>query len=359
MYSAYELSSEEIIERIKGDLKNPANTIEGSLGADNAQAVGKEFGRYYALMLYLQEQRYVTSAEGDYLVALAREVGIERKPATRAKGIVRFYGKPGVSIWEDYILYSETQTFRVLVGGIIGQEGYVDLEVYAEEPGVKGNVAKGTITKAEKPIDGLERFENLEATANGTEIEDLEDLRDRTLLKKRYPGTSGNIYHYMHWALEVEGVGRVKVFPEWAGPGTVKVSILDANQEKAEKNLIERVRAHIDGNPPGKGQALAPIGATLTVSTAQTIPVDIKAQVKLAFGLDDQSIKEEFMKELKAYFKQTAYKYPQFTLAKAIDLLMSLDGVEDVLDISLNAGKSLIRFGQEEIPVVGSVVFNG
>ena len=97
----------------------------------------------------------------------------------------------------------------------------------------------------------------------------------------------------------------------------------------------------------------------MTVSTAKTIPIHITAQVKLAFGLDNQSIKEEFIKELKAYFKQTAYKYPQFTLAKATDLLMSLQGVEDVLDIKLNEDKSVIRFGQEEIPTIGSVVLNG
>lgn len=359
MYSAYELSSEEIIERIKNDLKNPANTIEGSLGADNAQAVGKEFGRYYALMRYLQEQRYVTTADGDYLIARAREEGIERKPATRAKGLVRFYGDPGTSIWEDYILYSDTQEFRVLVGGVIGDQGYVDLEVYAEEPGTGGNVAKGAINRAETQIEGLKRFENLTPTSNGTEEEDLEDLRERTLLKIRYPGTSGNAYHYMHWALEVEGVGRVKVFPEWAGPGTVKVSILDANQEKAEKDLIEKVRRHIDGNPPGRGQALAPIGATLTVSTAKTIPMNITAQVKLEFGLEPETVKQAFIRDLKAYYKETAYKYPQFTLAKSTDLLMSIDGVEDVTDIKLNNGKNVVRFGEEEIPIVGEVVFNG
>ena len=43
----------------------------------------------------------------------------------------------------------------------------------------------------------------------------------------RTPATSGNVYHYVQWALEVAGVGHVKVFPRVQGVNTVSYTHLD------------------------------------------------------------------------------------------------------------------------------------
>lgn len=355
MYSTYRVTSEEVIKRIKDALENPANKIEGSFAADNAQAVGKEIAKYYAYMEWLQSMHYALTAEGEWLDKKGVEHGVFRKKATQSTGVVTFTGAPGTIIPTGFKVYSDTQTFEVVYGGSIGVSGSVDLSVRSVEKGVNVNVPIGAIKKADS-IDGLRAVRNDAAITGGTDDEDDESLRERLLLRMRYPGTSGNKYHYLHWAMEVDGVGRVKVFPEWEGPGTVKVSILDRNQGIASRELMQKVKDHIDVDD-GSGDTLAPIGATLTVSTATAISLNIEAKIT---GVDEtvkpSDLIEVYAYFLKEYFTEIAYTRERVTVAKLIDILWRIDGVGEILSLQVNGGTDNIAIGEEEIPVVGSVV---
>lgn len=355
MHSTYRVTSEEVIKRIKDALKNPANKIEGSFAADNAQAVGKEIAKYYAYMEWLQSMHYALTAEGEWLDKKGVEHGVFRKKATQSTGVVTFTGAPGTVIPTGFKVYSDTQTFEVVYGGSIGDSGSVDLSVRSVERGVNVNVPIGAIEKADS-IDGLRAVRNDASITGGTDDEDDESLRERLLLRMRYPGTSGNKYHYLHWAMEVDGVGRVKVFPEWSGPGTVKVSILDRNQGVASQELMQKVKDHIDVDN-GTGDTLAPIGATLTVSTATAISLNIEAKIT---GVDEtvkpSDLMEVYAYFLKEYFTEIAYTRERVTVAKLIDILWRIDGVGEILSLQVNGGTDNIAIGEEEIPVVGSVV---
>lgn len=355
MYSTNRVTSEEVIKRIKDELKNPANKIEGSFAADNAQAVGKEIAKYYAYIDWLQGMHYAVTAEGLWLDKKAVEHGVFRKTATRSTGNVTFTGTPGAMIPTGFKVYSDTQTFEVVYGGVIGDSGTVDLRVRSIETGVNVNVPIGAIKKMDS-VDGLREVHNAEPITGGTDQEDDESLRERLLLRMRYPGTSGNKYHYLHWAMEVDGVGRVKVFPEWNGPGTVKVSILDRNQGVASQELMQKAKDHIDVDD-GSGDTLAPIGATLTVSTATAVTLNIEAKIT---GVDEtvkpSDLMEVYAYFLKEYFTEIAYTRERVTVAKLIDLLWRIDGVGEILSLQVNGGTDNIAIGEEEIPVVGSVV---
>lgn len=351
---SFGVSSADIISRIKADLQNPANRIEGSFAADNVQAVGKEMAKYYAYVEYLQDMHYVETAEGEWLDKKAKDAGVYRKEAKKAFGKVKFIGNKGTVIPYDFIVSSETKNFRTTESGVIA-ENFIILDVEAIEPGSSSNIPEGTITKFDT-IEGLKEVINIEATHNGTDIEDDESFRERTLLKMRYPGTSGNQYHYMHWAMEVDGVGRVKVFPLWDGPGTVKVSILDSNQGVAGEELRKKVKEHIDpGN--GDGSALAPIGANLTVSTANAIPINIEAKITMVDieGYTIDGIKEAMEVFLKEHLEDISYKANSLSFAKVIDILWTIEGVADIVSIKLNGLTENIKFGDEEIPVLGEV----
>lgn len=357
MYSTYRVTSDEVIKRIKDALENPANKIEGSFAADNAQAVGKEIAKYYAYMEWLQSMHYALTAEGEWLDKKGVEHGVFRKKATQSTGVVTFIGAPGTIIPTGFKVYSDTQSFEVVYGGSIGDSGSVDLSVRSVERGVNVNVPIGAIKKADS-IEGLRAVRNDAAITGGTDDEDDESLRERLLLRMRYPGTSGNKYHYLHWAMEVDGVSRVKVFPEWNGPGTVKVSVLDSTQGVASEELKKKVKDHIDIDD-GSGDTLAPIGATLTVSTATEKAINIEAKI---MGVDETVVPADLVDVykvfLKDYFKEVAYTRMRVTAAKLIDILWSIDGVGDILDFKVNGSGENIVFGDEEIPVIGTVVLS-
>lgn len=349
------ITSDEVIKRMKADLKNPANKIEGSFASDNIQAVGKEVAKYYGYVNYLHDMHYVMTASGRFLDAKAMDEGITRKQATKPRGFVTFTGTDGTFIPQGYRVSSDNYGFLTIESGTINN-GNIILEVEAEEAGQNSNLPVGAITKF-SPLNGITSVTNTLEIENGTDVESDEDLRNRTLLKMRYPGTSGNKYHYMHWAMEVEGVGRVKVFPLWNGNGTVKVSILDSNQRQANEHLMAKVKTHIDGDEEAYGEALAPIGATLTVSTAEEIPINIEATVIPIEGdVDISALSYNLSAITQDYFDGIAYTdYTRITAAKIIDILYGIDGVKDITSLTINGSTNSINLSDEEIPVVGTV----
>ncbi len=355
------LTFETIVSRMKADLKNPPNRVEGSFAADNIQAVAKEILKYYDYIDFLQEQHYAETATGEYLDKKAGEVGVFRKKPAKATGFATFEGTPGVMIPAGFKVFSDTYTYITKEIGYIGDDGKVILPIEAEKAGKESNIPAGSIYRFDSGVGGIRRVHNEKAIENGTDLEDDEALRERTLLRMRYPGTSGNQYHYMHWAMEVDGVGRVRVFPIWDGPGTVKASILDSNQRVANEDLIKKVKHHIDNDGDRLGESLAPIGALLTVDTAKTKKLAIKGKVLLDFGsrLRREDLADTLKKKLQDYIDQSiAYKANRLTVAKVIDILYSIEGVQDITELTVNGVNDSIAFGSEEIPFVESVVLS-
>lgn len=353
------LSFETIVARMKADLKNPPNRVEGSFAADNIQAVAKEILKYYDYVNFLQDQHYAETAQGEFLDKKAKEVGVFRKQATKASGYATFEGVTNTLIPGGFRVHSDSNSYMTKEIGYIEANGKVVLPIEAVEAGKEANIPAGSINRYDSGVNGLRRVHNEYEISGGTELEDDEALRERTLLRMRYPGTSGNQYHYMHWAMEVEGVGRVRVFPVWDGPGTVKVSILDFNQRMANDQLIKKVKHHIDNGGDRLGESLAPIGALLTVSTASVKKLDIRGKIILEFGsrLRKEDLADKLKEDLQSYIDKTiSYKANRLTVAKVIDILYSIEGVQDITALTVNGVNDSITFGQEEVPFVESVV---
>ena len=354
------LSWIEISDRMKDDLKNPPNKIEGSFAADNIQAVAKEIAKYYDYVDWLIDMHFADTATGEFLDAKAKEVGVFRRSKTKASGIITFKGKPNTFIPAGFRVYAGDRAYYTTVPAYIGQNGTVDVEVLSENEGLGTNAGAYEVTSFGH-LAGLESVENTEPITGGADIEDDESLRERTLLKMRYPGTSGNKYHYMHWAMEVDGVGRVKVFPLWKGAGTVKVSILDSNQKPAKEDLIKKVAYHIDHGGERKGEGLAPIGAYLTVDTAKAKKIEIKGQVDIEMGSakSKDMIAAELKEDLQAYIdSEISYKKNRLTVAKVIDLCYSIAGVSDIVSLTIDGATDSVEIGEEEVFEIDEVVLS-
>ena len=352
------ITFEQIVKRMKDDLKNPPNKVEGSFASDNIQAVAKELLKYYDYIDFLQDQHYADTAEGEFLDAKGREVGVFRKQATRATGYCTFEGRPNIFIPNGFRVSSDNNNYFTTDSGYIGKNGKVELPIEAELEGVDGNTIEESIYNFDS-LSGLRRVYNINPVSSGTDIEDDESFRERILLRMRNPGTSGNQYHYMHWAMEVDGVGRVRVFPIWNGPGTVKVSILDSNQRVASEDLIQKVKHHIDNDGDRKGESLAPIGALLTVSTATIKKIKIEGKILFEYGskLTKEEVSEQLKKQVQEYIdKYISYKSSRLTVAKVIDILYNIEGIQDIINLTINGVNDSVGFEAEEIPFIESVV---
>ncbi|OOM81799.1 baseplate J-like protein [Clostridium puniceum] len=346
---------ETIQSRMMSNISNQYDRSEGAFFYDSAKPVAIELEGAYKKADAILKKRYGYSATGAELDKVVAEEGLIRKKATKARGTVTITGTEGSLITKGEYVASDATNFMFLENAVIPSTKTIDVSVECIKFGTVGNVPVGAIKFFPKTLDGLQTVTSTEDFKTGYEEETDEELRERYYIKIQTPSTSGNKYHYKNWALAVTGVGGAKVFPLWNGNGTVKVVIADSNKRSASLDLITKVKMYIDPYPEGNGEGQAPIGATVTITSAVEKAINITANVTLALGIELAQVKAEFESLFEEYLKSVSFKTTYISIAKIGNLLLNTAGVIDYVDLKLNNAAINLPLLDEEIAVSGIV----
>lgn len=223
------------------------------------------------------------------------------------------------------------------------KDGY---EFICETVGKQGNSCRGSITPIQY-IKGFKSGELEELITPGNDEEETETFRERYLTVLRKPSTSGNIYDYYNWAMACKGVGAAKIFPLAYGPGTVKVVVTDEDKMAATPALIKEVKEYIE--------EMRPIGATVTVASAEELPINIMGRVKLKNGLNLGEVQAAFRKAFDVFLKENAFDISYVGYARVGNILLETAGVEDYAGLTINGFDHNIELTDEQIAVIGTV----
>ncbi len=216
----------------------------------------------------------------------------------------------------------------------------------AAQPGQRYNLPEGTAFQLLRAVPGLERVEAGPAQG-GADPESDKALFERLDEKRKRPPTSGNVGHYREWALSVDGVGAVRVTPLWKGPGTVRVLIAGYDRRPVDEAVAEACARYIE--------ARRPVGADVTVVSAQAAVVDVSARVVLEAGASLGAVEREFTSKLNGYLAQTAFEEFTVYAHRVGALLMSVAGVVDYRELTLNGAADNLELGEDGVPVLGEV----
>lgn len=266
--------------------------------------------------------------------------GISWKDATKSSGQLKIVNGTGtITIGDEFETASGTK-FVATETKVVNSGDFVNIE--CSQSGTIGNVPINSITIIPTTIQGIIEVTNPEAFTNGFVAETQEELYERYIEDLQNPVTSGNIYHYKKWALEIAGVKNADVKPLWAGDNTVKVIIIDQNSNPASSELVEQVQEYIDPNSEGKGLGQAPIGAYCTVASATAENLKIDVRLKIKTGEEFETIKSEVQKNINSYLANIAFSDPDkadiVSYAQIGYNILATDGVEDYADLLLNNG---------------------
>lgn len=300
-------------------------------------------------------------AYDEWLDYHAKGRGITRKPANAASGELLITGVPGTTIPAGFrfaapatadtpaIEYQTTEKYT------IGEDGTVRVQVTAVEPGTKGNVPANTVTLMMTPIKGITSITNEASITGGTEVESDDELRNRILeidaaSEASFVGSDGD---YKRWAEEVPGVGTALVMPEWAGPGTVKVVVIDANGQPANQAIITAVYNNIM-SPNDRLQRKAPIGATVTVEAPTAKEINYTFLLELEAGETQETVLERFKTQLRIYYVE-AKKEGVVRYNRVSSILTNTEGVKDFTGLTMNGGTVNILLEEDEYPVTGNI----
>ncbi|ASA24312.1 baseplate J/gp47 family protein [Paenibacillus donghaensis] len=342
---------EALLERMLDRVPQGLDKREGSIIYDALAPAAAELAQMYIELDVNHNLVFADTAAGEYLERSIAWSGIRRRPASQAQLQGSFYREDGTLL-------------ELPVGSRFSLElmNYTAVEklspgiyrLQSEQSGAIGNRYFGALLPVNY-IAGLARGEITALLIPGEDAESDEALRQRYYASARRPATSGNKYHYMEWAVQVEGVGGARVFPLWNGPKTVKVVVVDAAKLPASALLVSKVQQYIDPLP-GRGEGQAPVGAVVTVAAAAGKNIPITAKVILDPGYTLQQVQEQFKQTLEKYRKEQALNAAYVSHSVLGALLLAVEGVLDYRELQLGGVAGNVTLTEEEVPLFGSVV---
>lgn len=341
----FEMDEKDILSSMVANVPKDIDTRKDSSLVYNALApVAQEMAKLRSDMDRFLSYSFISKdMPEEYLDYRAMEYGLTRKPATYAIKLGVFTDAKGNLI--EVPLNSRFSIDKINYEAIEKVETG-KYKMQCETIGISGNYPAGDLLPIEY-IEGLGTAKLSENLKAGVDVEDNEELFNRLMLKIKTPATSGNKYHYLNWALAVEGVGAARVFPLDNGPGTVKVVITDSEKKAASSELIQKTAAYIE--------ELRPIGANVTVISAIEKPINITVNVSIINGLSLEKVKTEFTTLLTEYIKSIAFDAAYISIAKIGNILLSTTGVIDYNELKVNGASANIDLENEDIAVLGIV----
>jgi uncharacterized phage protein gp47/JayE len=355
-------TEEAIRRRMLARVPDHVDKSEGSFIWDSLAPAAYEL---YMSANWAQEvlrRGFASTTFGGYLDLRCEEHGVTRRPAKAAEGQVQFSGEPGTTVLAgtrvatsaDPVSGTPSIEFETTAEAVLNAQGTALVGIKAVEAGSLGNVAAGAINVPVSSIPGVTGISNPAATTGGAEAESDASLLERLMLKVRSPGTSGNKADYVQWGLEVDGVGGVQVQPLWNGPGTVKVFIIDKEKRAASSELVAAVQNYIAPDPAA-GSGKAPIGASVTVASAEEIPINVSAKLTLVSGATLDQAQSAIAQALRDYLRELAFADSVVRYSRLSAFLLDIPQIVDLSELTLNGGTGNIEIGLGQVAVAGTV----
>lgn len=347
------MTYEVILQRMLDRIPENMDKREGSIIYDALAPAARELANLYAEFGEIETESYADTASREYLIKRVAERGITPHPATYAvvKGV---FTPLNIDISIGTRFNSDNLNYKI-ISKI--QDGQYQLQ--CESEGTVGN-RFSTILIPIDYVEGLETAQIDEVLIPGEDEEDTEELRQRYFESFETKAFGGNKTDYVQKTNEIDGVGSTKVTPVWNGGGTVKLTILNSDFEKASNTLIKTVQDTIDPAQDGNGIGIAPIGHIVTVDTAEEVPINVNATFVFETGYSFASLKSKIEDSIKDYLleirKDWSTTLESLVRIRQIELkILTIEGIIDITNTRINNSTNNITLSQYQIPMFGGV----
>jgi uncharacterized phage protein gp47/JayE len=275
---------------------------------------------------WFKGQMFPTTATGIYLDYHAKEKGIERKSAVKAKGTVTFMleyvleeavtvPKGTVVSTEDEVplRFITTKSATISKGSV-----YTNVEIEAEKGGSEYNVAERKINVLVTSVPNIYSVVNQSRISGGTEEESDDELRSRLVYSYRNINNGTNCAYYKELAESIEEVYSAGVAPKYRGTGTVDVFIAKQGAV-ADSSLVSKVQTLLSKERE--------VNVDVLVHSAVVSKVDIKVAIEVEDGYEFDDVKENCIAALNTYVNSLGVGGSLY-LSEAGECIYHIDGVK-------------------------------
>ncbi|WP_243447248.1 baseplate J/gp47 family protein [Clostridium tetani] len=349
----YKENADDILKRMKSYVENDVSTMEGTLLHDALAPTAYELEDTKEDLEEILNKVFVQNAYkngySEELELRCAEHGVYRKKGKLATGTITIEGVKETEITKGTIVQTKLNLqYKTLEDVKISENGTVDIPIIALEEGTEYNVKANTIVEMPIALVGIDKIYNKENIVNGRDTEDDKSLYNRFLIKVQTPSTSGNIYDYINWSLEVNGVGNCIVKPLWNGKGTVKVILVNSSGRCPSIEIIKNVKENIEKKRP--------IGADVTVVGVNETNLNIECKLLISKEINIEDVKKEIIKNMQEYLTNISLKSNVVRYNKIANCILNIDTIIDYRELKINNFNTDIKLEEDTIAILESVV---
>lgn len=238
-----------------------------------------------------------------------------------------------------------------------------------EAAGTGGNKPTGNMIAIDY-VAGLQTAMLSEVTVPGEDEEETEVFRKRYLASFNSQAYGGNIADYRNKVNAISGIGGIKVYPVWAGGGTVKVVFMTSKYEPPTTDFVTQVQTLIDPvTNSGEGVGIAPIGHHVTVEGVENSSITIGLNLSFSSGSYSDyresvhDVIDSYFLELNRTWQSTqVVEVDQFSntglvvrISQIESRLLNITGITDVQHTTLDGVEENLILGVDQLAVRGAV----
>ncbi|MNW45950.1 Baseplate J-like protein [compost metagenome] len=347
---------EVILQRMLNRVSDNVDKREGSIIFDALAPAAAELAQLYIELDVNYNLSFADTASGEYLTRKAAEFGVNRNTATSSVRRGMFYTANNalmdVPIGTRFSVADLTYTVsqRISAG---------TYQLTCESTGTIGNEQFGSILPINY-VANLARAELVDVLVPGEDEETDEALQQRLYATVSEPAFGGNVEDYKNKISAIPGVGATKVYPAWNGGGTVKCTIIASDWGVPSTTLISDVQEYMDPLSTGQGIGQAPIGHKVTIAGVTSTAINISTKLTLATDVTLEQVQQDIEDVLNAYLIELRKDWANQTqivvrIAQVDAKMLSVLGVEDVADTTINTSATNLTLGSDQIPIFGAV----
>lgn len=353
------------------NVPNDIDKREGSIIYDAVAPAAMVNAQQSLSLANIIRETYIKTAQGEFLDYRVVEHGTSRYAATNTEVKARFNDDDGnpvnVEVGDRFASIAESPIFYTVIN--TNDDGTAEMQ--AEEAGTSANSYLGQVLPVTSN-DNLAWAEIIEITIPARDAESDEHLRARLLNSNSWVAYGGNVADYLDMTSKISDVGATQVYPVWDGPGTVKLVILNNDLMPASQTLIKKVKEEIDPeDKETEGYGLAPIDHRVTVTTVETLTVNIQVNALLDAQYVTSNIEQQIKNVLSKFFIELRQNWATinpttgrgYTLtifrSRILSKIMQIEGVANA-DLPILNGEnkdiSLIFDNKvSQLPILGEV----
>lgn len=254
-------------------------------------------------MDWLQRQMFPDTATGEYLDKFAHMRGLERRPATKARGTLTFYVNEvkdtAVPIPQGTVVSTGTeQPVRVYTtedSELPPNTLSVTVPAEAEVAGYRGNIKIRTAVVPVSVPSEINQVCNISLFTGGADRESDTTLR-RRIQDSYYNQPNGmNAAYYIALAESVDGIFKAGVVPRGSGTGSVDVYVCGGNESVLPEEKLTEVENFL--------KSQRELNVSVKVKQAYSVDYDLDVAVTPKPGYSQEEVVELCTDAFEAYIE--------------------------------------------------------